>query len=458
VLFVGYLVYRFARKDYPHASTILIVHLLVVLITYGLRTFYLSEVEDNAILKNPWFNVGLLISGIINPLFYCFAMAFLCNEKRAMDLRQLNEQARQDAEVRDLFLSTMSHEMRTPLNGIVGSAQLVMNYAEQPKAKPYCEAIINSAESLNVLIENVLEYAGIEGGKDVLEEQDVDITQWLNNICLTLQPLARQKNIEFAINSQLPKQSCYYFDQQKIRQVLNNLIGNAIKFTDHGYVKLSITILGRDQLSHKIRFSVCDTGPGIPEQDIAKLTQPYVQSQAGKQKGGTGLGLSISDRILNKFGSELSITSQLGKGSEFSFILDLALGELSLVERPAISKNCMQGLSVLLVEDMLLNQKIALEFLANDEHKVTLAKTGEEALACIRQATFDVILLDMNLPDISGLEVLAQVNNSEHSNKQTPVLAFTASLSPDEVKQYLALGISDIVAKPIKLEKLRSLV
>ncbi|MEI8643738.1 ATP-binding protein [Pseudoalteromonas sp. Hal040] len=454
-LFLLALFIRNGRKSYPNGSIVYILILSIILAVFTGRTLMMGDVTTASLLSADWFSITLFINGVIAPMFYATGMALLCNERREQNLNQLAEKAHKDLEIRGLFLSTISHEIRTPLNGILGSAQLIMNQSSDPRDKPYCEAIINSAESLNLLVDKVLDYASLDQRDEALYEEDVEFKTWLNNLCLLLSPLAEQKHLKFELIYNLPDQACYYCDQQKLRQVIINLVGNAIKFTDHGAVKIHVKLLNEGQLDHLVRVSVIDSGPGIEDEEIAYLTEPYVQSSAGKEKGGTGLGLAITSRLLEKLGSKLNIESELNKGSTFSFDISLAIGELSLVEQRHQSKDYVTGLDVLLVEDLDLNQKIAIEFMADDEHKIKLAKDGTSAIELMQKHHFDVVLLDMNLPDLTGQEVLKKLKTIDHLNQRTPVLAFTASLSPDEIKEYLALGIKDIVGKPIKQQKLR---
>lgn len=454
-LFLLALFIRNGRKSYPNGSIVYILILSIILAIFTGRTLMMGDVTTANLLSANWFSITLFINGVIAPMFYATGMALLCNERREQNLNQLAEKAHKDLEIRGLFLSTISHEIRTPLNGILGSAQLIMNQSSDPRDKPYCEAIINSAESLNLLVDKVLDYASLDQRDEALYEEDVEFKTWLNNLCLLLSPLAEQKHLKFELIYNLPDQACYYCDQQKLRQVIINLVGNAIKFTDHGAVKIHVKLLNEGQLDHLVRVSVIDSGPGIEDEEIAYLTEPYVQSSAGKEKGGTGLGLAITSRLLEKLGSKLNIESELNKGSTFSFDISLAIGELSLVEQRHQSKDYVTGLDVLLVEDLDLNQKIAIEFMADDEHKIKLAKDGTSAIELMQKHHFDVVLLDMNLPDLTGQEVLKKLKTIDHLNQRTPVLAFTASLSPDEIKEYLALGIKDIVGKPIKQQKLR---
>ncbi|TMO26951.1 MULTISPECIES: ATP-binding protein [unclassified Pseudoalteromonas] len=454
-LFLMALFIRNGRKSYPNGSIVYILILSIILAIFTGRTLMMGDVTTANLLSANWFSITLFINGVIAPMFYATGMALLCNERREQNLNQLAEKAHKDLEIRGLFLSTISHEIRTPLNGILGSAQLIMNQSSDPRDKPYCEAIINSAESLNLLVDKVLDYASLDQRDEALYEEDVEFKTWLNNLCLLLSPLAEQKHLKFELIYNLPDQACYYCDQQKLRQVIINLVGNAIKFTDHGAVKIHVKLLNEGQLDHLVRVSVIDSGPGIEDEEIAYLTEPYVQSSAGKEKGGTGLGLAITSRLLDKLGSKLNIESELNKGSTFSFDISLAIGELSLVEQRHQSKDYVTGLDVLLVEDLDLNQKIAIEFMADDEHKIKLAKDGTSAIELMQKHHFDVVLLDMNLPDLTGQEVLKKLKTIDHLNQRTPVLAFTASLSPDEIKEYLALGIKDIVGKPIKQQKLR---
>lgn len=454
-VFLSYLFIHIGLKKFPNGSYIYLLNFILLLIVFLLRAFLLIDVSTEEITQNVFFSLPIFIAGILSPMLNATGIAVLCNERRALHLKNLTEKAQKDAELRGLFLSTMSHEIRTPLNGILGSAQLVMNQSNDPRDKPYCEAIINSAESLNLLIDKVLDYASLDQSTGALYEEDIELKPWLENLCLLLSPLAEQKNINFELNFNLPNQACYYCDQQKIRQVLINLVGNAIKFTDSGSITIKVELIDSTALEHSLCFSVSDSGPGIENDEIEYLTEPYVQSTAGKIKGGTGLGLAISSRILSKLQSKLNISSELGKGSIFSFDIVLGLGELSLVEQRHQSSEYLTGLDILLIEDLPLNQKIAVEFMAMDEHKVKLVDDGASAITMMQKHQFDLVLLDMNLPDFNGPEVLKKLKHLDHKNQRTPILAFTASLSPDEIKEYLALGIKDIVGKPIKLEKLR---
>ena len=454
-LCLTYIVIRYGRHKYPSASLVYLIALVMCLGIFSARTIWIGDIDRFSLIRNDWFSMTLLINGVLAPMLYAAGLALFCNERRELNLNQLTAKAQKDLEIRGLFLSTVSHEIRTPLNGILGSAQLIMNQSNNPKNKPYCEAIINSAESLNLLIDKVLEYASLDQSDEALFEEDVELRTWINNLCLLLSPLAEQKGVKFELNFNLPRQACYYCDHQKIRQVLINLVGNAIKFTDRGEVILQVDLLREGQEEHTLRFSVIDSGPGIEQEEIQYLTEPYVQSSAGKLKGGSGLGLAITSRLLEHLGSQLIIDSEVGKGSTFSFDMRLTVGELSLVEKRPQTTHYLTGLDVLLVEDLDLNQKIAIEFMAEDEHRVKLATDGHSAIELMQQYHFDVVLLDMNLPDLSGQEVIRRLKNIDHRNHRTPFLAFTASLSPDEVKEYLALGIKDIVGKPIKQEKLR---
>lgn len=456
--FLLYLFIRYARKDYPNGSIVYIFILTIIIITYVSRSILMGDINTVSLPVDNWFSITLFVNGLIAPMFFATGMALLCNERREQNLNQLTKKAQKDLEIRGLFLSTISHEIRTPLNGILGSAQLILNQSSDARDKPYCEAIINSAESLNLLVDKVLDYASLDQRNEALYEEDIELKTWLSNLCLLLSPLAEQKQLQFKLSYHLTDKACYYCDQQKLRQIIINLVGNAIKFTDTGKITIHIELISENTIEHLVRFSVIDSGPGIENEEIIYLTEPYVQSSAGKEKGGTGLGLAITSRLLEKLDTHLNITSELGKGSTFSFDIRMTIGELSLVEQRHQSKDYLTGLNILLVEDLDLNQKIAIEFMAHDEHKIKLAKDGKSAIKLMQSHLFDVVLLDMNLPDITGQNVLKKLKIIEHKNQRTPILAFTASLSPDEIKEYLALGIKDIVGKPIKQEKLRQAI
>jgi len=409
-VFLLYIFIKYARKSYPNGSIVYTTILTLVLFSFIGRSLFISNIYQQNLLESGWFSLLLFLNGIVAPMFYASGMALLCNERREQNLNQLADKAQKDLEIRGLFLSTISHEIRTPLNGILGSAQLVMNQTSDTRNRAYCEAIINSTESLNLLVDKVLDYASLDQSDEALYEEDIEFKTWLHNLCLLLTPLAEQKQLKFELICHLPEKSCYYCDQQKLRQIIINLVGNAIKFTDYGSVIIQVDLIAEKQLEHTIKISVIDSGPGIESSEIEYLTEPYVQSSVGKEKGGTGLGLAITSRLLEKLNSQLKITSQLESGSIFSFTVTFALGELSLVELRHKTKDYLTDLNVLLVEDLDLNQKIAIEFMADDHHKIKLAKDGKTAIELMQSHHFDVVLLAMNLPDLTGQEVLKHLN------------------------------------------------
>jgi len=404
------------------------------------------------------------------PMLLVLGFAILCNERKENKLKQLHLEAEEHVALRSRFLAIMGHEIRTPLNGIMGIAQLMQSKYYNSEIQSDCQTIVNAADLLNDIANNVLEYAKLDSHDIPLAEEDVSLQQWLDELFLLFQPLTQSKNLTLTFNLTDELQDYYCFDQKKLKQVLINLIGNSVKFTKSGGVEVRVSkhfdkkpkTSKNEELTitETLHFCVEDTGIGIPEGEQPHLLQPFSRAtNVANQYSGSGLGLAICDQLLRLMRSKLCFDSQLGKGSRFHFSLEVFVSEAGLVSSQETNSLIQhyQGLSILLVEDLPLNQQIAIAMLAQDKHKVTLAETQKDALRLLMDTTYDLILLDINLPDGSGLSI-AEFIKSTPQHQKTPLVAMTARVSMQDMAEYHDSGMAHVVTKPIKQSQLRAVI
>ncbi|WP_448547745.1 ATP-binding protein [Thalassotalea fusca] len=420
-------------------------------------------------------NILLAFYAIYLPMVLLVSFAILCNERKENSLKKLHQQSKEHVAQRSRFLATMSHEIRTPLNGIMGIAQLMQASHNEPDIQNDCQTIVHSAELLSELANNVLEYSKLDYSDIPLEESDTDLSQCLNEIILLTEPLAQSKSINLLIEPSKKLNQYYFFDNNKLRQILLNLVGNAIKFTHQGEVTLKVELIKRnlptrgnenEMTSDSLLFSVRDTGIGIPVEEQENILEPFRQaSNSACQYPGSGLGLAISDKLLKLMGSSLQFSSELYIGSCFYFQLTLPHGDAELARlNESIASSAIQntseitGLNVLLIEDLPLIQFVAINLLAQDKHKVTLASEILQAIALVGETKFDIIFTDINLPDGNGIELSHLVRNGNSLNKDTPIVAMTARVSKVDLQTYHQAGMYYCATKPIKLSQLQSVI
>lgn len=444
-------------RHYPTGGASLGIMSAIALAVLMVRGLSLQYETVRTLFGENWTHSLVIFTGLFLPFGFTLSIALLCNEKKEKHLQGLHYKAVAQSQMRARFLATMSHEIRTPLNGMMGLAQLIQQHTSDNKIKQDSQTIVDCGDMLCELANNVLDYSRLEHGVYPLECEDIAIREWLEGIQALILPLARQKNLALIMTCPPHVDNVYYFDHKKLRQVLINLLSNAIKFTPSGHVQLSVSLLKDTQQGHRVRFEVIDTGIGIPLNEQADLFLPFVQaSNSHSDTHGSGLGLAINQQLLSLMNTKLEVESQPGQGSRFFFDIELESGDASL----CVQSSCNQetdiatGLSILLIEDVLLNQKIAQAMLAQDAHSVTLARTGEQALDFASRDKYDLILLDINLPDISGEEVFKQIRKMG-KNIDTPTLALTANVTTETLEKLTTVGIQSVVPKPIKQSQLR---
>lgn len=374
------------------------------------------------------------------------------------------EQAKYEADAankaKSEFLANMSHEIRTPLNGIIGLSELGLKQQEPEKLRDQLRKVNQSGRLLLSIINDILDFSKIEAGKMELDPQPFQLQKIKDNLNSLFASTANEKGLKLMIDMALPNDFCVYADEIKIRQVLINLMGNALKFTESGQVCLSIQHLKTENNQAWFKFMVSDTGMGISDADRAKLFQAFSQGDTSitRKHGGTGLGLVISQKLVNLMGGNIVFDSQLQHGSTFHFELALVLcnaeQKTTLKEQYRLDEKTdlkFEG-RVLLVEDNEINQEVAKEQLQQMGLKVTLAENGLVAVDKARQQAFDLILMDIQMPEMDGYQATKAIRDF---NRDVPIIALTAAAMVEDRTKALALGMNDHLSKPLDTALLR---
>ncbi|MDA0148374.1 TMAO reductase system sensor histidine kinase/response regulator TorS [Vibrio sp. LaRot3] len=371
-----------------------------------------------------------------------------------------HNKARQEAEqasrAKSAFLATMSHEIRTPMNGVLGTARLLKDEGLNNQQSYYVDIINRSGKNLMAILNDVLDYSKIEAGHLEIRPVDFNLHHMVEDIHQLLMGRAQEKQLDLSCVIESDVAPFWYGDVTRISQVMTNLVGNAIKFTDQGHVDIYVSL---DEDEKHVLFEVSDSGIGISDKEIETLFDAFTQASGGLgSKGGTGLGLAISQRIVEAMGGKLEVESQMGQGSRFWFSIPLAEGKE--VTKKELASECITSAKVLLVEDNPVNQVVAEGFLQKLGHQVVIAEDGAQAKALFAEQIFDIALLDINLPDCDGMELLGELRHLEQTKQQSiiPFIAVSAHVYNEEVESYLAAGFDGYLPKPLDKDALCRLI
>lgn len=384
---------------------------------------------------------------------------------RDVSERNLNEtklqQAMQAAEIansaKTSFISNMSHEIRTPMNSIIGMTNLALKLQLDEKMRDYLQKIDFSAKHLLSLINDVLDFSKIEANKLELEKLDFNLSSIINNISSQLGHLASNKNLQLIFDMSACMSLPLRGDALRLTQILLNFTSNAIKFTTQGSITLRTQLVREDERAYLLRFEVQDTGIGLEHNEIPQLFQVFHQSDATitRKYGGTGLGLAISKQLVELMGGEIGVTGQPGVGSVFWFMVALEKGDLKTddVKAEKVDLKKLEGAVVLLVEDNLFNQQVAVETLHEVGVIVMIANNGQEALDEMQKQSFDCVLMDVQMPVMGGLEATRRIRLTPNI-ANTYIIAMTANAGNEDKTRCFAAGMNDFVSKPISNEQL----
>ncbi|MBA3704590.1 MAG: response regulator [Bacteroidetes bacterium] len=406
------------------------------------------------------------IAAILMLLIASFVITIYIRHNQAY--RTALKKAKTDAEnltrVEEKFIINMSHEIRTPMNAIIGFTNLILKTPLVPEQKQYIDAVKTSGENLLVIINDILDFSKMQSGKITLEQINFRLSQVISTLTEFMLPKSIEKSIKLSMNIDKNISDYLIGDPTRLNQILLNLISNAIKFTEKGEVKTSISLVSEDDKKLELKFSVTDTGIGIPREKFSAIFEEFTQAtdDTTRKYGGSGLGLAIVKELVEMQGGKISVESTVGVGSTFSFNLKFEKNLQQNMEPEHLSHEenkvpVIEGLNILLVEDNILNQILAKKVLTNWNWNVELAENGLIAIEKLENQDFDIVLMDIQLPEMDGYEATHYIRNKfSHPKCHIPIMAMTAhAMSSEEEKCRLA-GMNGYISKPFDQKVLYS--
>jgi signal transduction histidine kinase/CheY-like chemotaxis protein len=412
-----------------------------------------------------WVAYLITLLVLVLEAFLIFRPAAASVQQSMRKMRLARIEAEKANATKSTFLAQMSHEIRTPLNGVLGMAAALDATQLDEDQKRMVTTISASGDLLLAVVNDVLDLSKIEADQVGLEEIDMSIEQILNWVDSAFRPAAVAKGLKLDVKIEEAARGWYKGDPTRMRQILSNLVSNAIKFTEDGAVTARARVLSkRASGEHLLELSVSDTGVGIPTDRLAAIFDPFEQADASTTRthGGTGLGLAISKRLSDMMGGKLTVTSFEGEGSTFTVTVKLPQGEAPKVHaEPKLQ--IVEGrrrLRALVVDDVSTNRLVLESLLAQHDVDTVSAGSGQEAIDITAKEGFDLILMDVQMPDMDGIETTKRIRSREAARAMTPtpIIACTANVMPEQINAYLAAGLDRHLPKPVRKPDLEALI
>ncbi len=385
-----------------------------------------------------------------------------------VELRRAKEAAEESARAKAIFLATMSHELRTPMNGVLGCTQLLQDTALTDPQRQLLETMHRSAESLLVLVNDILDFSKIEAGKMSLEVADVELRSLIADVITLTSEAAKKKGLLVQVQVAPDIPAVLRGDPVRLRQILFNLVGNAVKFTERGGIHISVKTIPSNQDNSNavvLQWTVKDTGIGITADQQTRLFGAYAQAEesTARRYGGTGLGLMICCQLVELMGGAMMVESTPGTGSSFTYFTSLLPG----IQRPTSTQTVQPSIAsmadrttplrILVVDDNEINQVVACKFLQKLGYQVEVARNGREAVNSIVHATYDAVLMDCEMPEMNGYDATQEIRRQEqNTSRHLPIVALTGHASSEDEQKCRQAGMDDFVTKPLTLPTLRA--
>jgi PAS domain S-box-containing protein len=401
------------------------------------------------------------IDGVLH--YIVFLLDITARRQMEEELRQARVAAESAVRAKSEFLANVSHEIRTPMNGIIGFTELALGTQLDDVQRDYLETVETSAQSLLHIINDILDYSKIEAGRVDLERIPFSVRELIESTSKNIQPEAARKRLELRCHVGEEVPDALVGDPARLRQVLLNLLGNAVKFTTEGSVALAVQAQPAEH-GVKLQFTVSDTGIGIPAAQQGGLFEPFrqVDGSVTRKYGGTGLGLAISARLVAMTGGRIWLESEAGRGSSFHFTGVFSLAPLAAAATPknaAPAAAARHGRSILVVEDNLTSRTLAALLLRQNGHSVEVASNGLEAIRLFEKRPFDLVFMDVQMPEMDGFQAVREIRNHEKlTRRHTPVIAMTAHAMKGDRERCIEAGMDSYISKPYEPKDMLELV